>query len=135
MSGQLFQPSKDSGYVANCVDVSDRFFNGYYSDSIGCIRQRDAQFEQQMFPIDPGFDAEFIVNLKDHERVVRLSTPLSSPDHGSHRHIAKISIKTGRVSHPDADLYINEGVVEWQRGLKAIFITIPPASQAYFGVL
>lgn len=119
--------------TANNVTVSDRFYRGGYADSIGCIMQRDAKHEQQVFAIDPAFDSEFIVGLKDHERVIRLSTPLSSNQHTEHRHIAKISLVTGKVSHVDHELYESESVVKWDRGLKAQFITLPSSSLPYFG--
>lgn len=119
--------------AANNVTLPKNMDKGGFKDAIGCLEQRDANIYQYMFAIDPEWDSEFLVGVKDHERLVRISTPLSSPDTLTDRHIAKVSLKTGRISHIDHDHYADESEVKWQRGIKTKFMAIDGAHLAYFG--
>ena len=120
------------------ADLSDRVLfsrvvsGGGFDGVIAVLEQKSGIDYQYLFPIDE-YDVEFLQGLKEGDRLVRITTPMSSPDHLFHRSIAKVNVKLGTIAFVDDADYSSLGLVVWERSIKVKFINIAEGAMDYFG--
>lgn len=122
--------------LPSTVIISDRLYKGDYGDQvIAGMQQRDADHDQLIFKADDYDFEEFGGSLGSNDVLVRVQTPMSSPDNTLNRTIAKINLKRASIAFVDNDKYENENIISWEKPRNMRFLTIDRDDLDYFKLI